>query len=416
MPLSVRGGVLHLEDVPLPAIADALGTPTYVYARTAMRDRARAFGAAVAPLGRVARHFAVKANPNGAVLATLAAEGFGADVVSGGELARALAAGIAPDAVVFSGVGKTAAELTAALDAGVGRINLESEEEGRLLAELARAAGRSATAALRVNPDVGGGGHAKITTGSGDTKFGVPIDGAAAVFGRLSALPGLRLDGLAVHIGSQLLDLDPFARAFARVGELLAELRGAGRAVDFVDLGGGLGVAADGRAPPSFDDYAALVARVTRGWDVVLAFEPGRCLVADAGVLLARVVRVKGGADGEFAVLDAGMNDLLRPALYDATHAVRAVRPRAGEWLGAVVGPVCETGDLFRSAARLTPLAAGDLVVIEQAGAYGASMASTYNSRPLPAEAMVERDRWATVRDRGTPADLTRGERGWSEG
>ncbi len=401
-----------MEGVALPDVAATLGTPTYVISRTAIRARARAFRDALAP----ARcHFACKANPNGAVLSTLMAEGYGADVVSGGELARALAAGIAAVDVVFSGVGKTIAELTAAIEAGVGCVNLESEEEGVELAALAAAQGLTARAALRINPDVGGGGHAKITTGSGDTKFGVPHDRAAGVFARLAGRPGLRLDGLAVHIGSQLLDLVPFERAFGRLGTLLESLRAQGLRVSAVDLGGGLGVASGGVEPPSFADYGALVARATAGWDAALSVEPGRCLVADAGVLLARVVRVKAGVTRPFAVLDAGMNDLLRPALYDATHELRAVQPRAGEQETAVVGPVCETSDLFRSAATLTPLRAGDLVAIEQAGAYGASMASTYNSRPLPAEAMVEGDRWQLVRERGTAADLVRGERVWEE-
>lgn len=412
-PLSTVDGVLHLEGVPLPRVADAVGTPTYVYARTAIRERARAFAAAVSP----ARcHFAAKANSNGAVLSTLAGEGFGADVVSGGELARALAAGIAAADIVFSGVGKTTAELTYAIDARVGCVNLESEEEGAELAALAEASGRTVRAALRVNPDVGGGGHAKITTGSGHTKFGVPFDEAAAIFARLAVRPGLILEGLAVHIGSQLLELDPFERAFERIGTLLREVRAAGHAVASVDLGGGLGVASEGRQPPSFTAYAAMLTRVSSGWDVALSLEPGRCLVADAGILLARVVRVKRGADRAFVILDAGMNDLLRPALYDAAHEVRAVVPRPGEWEAAIVGPVCETGDLFRSAASVTPLVAGDLVVIEQAGAYGAAMASTYNSRPLTAEVMVEGDRWGVVRERGTVADLTRGERAWGEG
>lgn len=412
-PLLLVGGVLHLEDVALPDVARTVGTPTYLYSRTAIRSRARAFAEAVAP----ARcHFACKANPNGAVLSTLAAEGYGADVVSGGELDRALAAGIAAADVVFSGVGKTTAELVQAIEAGVGRINLESEEEGVELAALAAAQDRAVLAALRVNPDVGGGGHAKITTGSGDTKFGVPLERAATVFARLAGLPGLSLDGLAVHIGSQLLDLAPFEHAFGRVGELMAVLRADGQRVRSVDLGGGLGVATEGRSAPSFADYGAMVARATGGWDVALSVEPGRCLVADAGVLLARVVRVKRGTARPFVVLDAGMNDLLRPALYDATPEIRAVVPRPGEWDAAVVGPVCETSDLFRTAATLTPLQAGDLVVIEQAGAYGASMASTYNSRPLPAEAMAEGDRWQIVRERGTAADLTRGERAWESG
>ena len=400
-----------MEGVALADIAEAVGTPTYVLSRSAIRARARAFRAAVEPLGRVRCHFAVKANPTGAVLATLAAGGFGADVVSGGELARALAAGIAPADVVFSGVGKLGSELAAALDAGVGHINLESEEEGRELAAIASARGLTAIVALRVNPDVGGGGHAKITTGSGDTKFGVPYPQAAAIAGRLAALPGLSLTGLAVHIGSQLATLDPFAAAFERMGALLAEVRGRGLTIDHVDLGGGLGVAGPGEAAPSFADYAATVARVTRGWDATLAFEPGRCLVADAGVLLARVVRVKAGVERPFVVLDAGMNDLMRPALYDAHHPLRAVRPRPGAWEATVVGPVCETSDCFQAGAALTPLEAGDLVVLDQAGAYGASMASTYNSRPLPAEVMVDGDRWAVVRERGTAADLVRGER-----
>ena len=409
-PLTLVDGVLHLDGVALPHVAAAVGTPTYVTSRTAIRERARAFRAAVAP----ARcHFACKANSNGAVLSLLAAEGFGADVVSGGELARALAAGMRARDVVFSGVGKTAAELAQALDAGVGCLNLESEEEGVELAQLAVSRGTSQRVALRVNPDVGGGGHAKITTGGGDTKFGVPLTQAAGVFARLAATPGLALTGLAVHIGSQLTELAPFERAFARLGELLGALRRQGLTVDSVDLGGGLGVATEAGAPPSFADYGAMIARATAGWDVGLSVEPGRCLVADAGVLLARVVRVKAGAARPCVVLDAGMNDLLRPALYDAAHPLRAVAPRPGEREVSVVGPVCETGDLFRSAVALTPLAPGDLVVIEQAGAYGATMASTYNSRPLAGEVMVEGDRWAVVRERGTTADVTRGERAW---
>ena len=408
-PLIVRDGVVHLEDVALPAVAVAVGTPTYVYARSVIRERARAFRDAVP--GRC--HFACKANSNGAVLATLAAEGFGADVVSGGELDRALAAGFAPADTVFSGVGKTKSELDQALAKGVGCLNLESEEEGHELAALAAARGLRARVALRVNPDVGGGGHAKIATGGAHTKFGVPFDAAAAIYLRLAARPELRLTGLAVHIGSQLNTLAPFERAFGRLGELLARLRDEGLEVETVDLGGGLGVTDEAGAPPSFDDYGAAVARITAGWNVALSFEPGRCLTADAGVLLTRVVRVKAGAERPFVVLDAGMNDLMRPALYDATHPIRAVTPRDGRMEVAVVGPVCETGDLFRSAVALTPLEAGDLVAIEQAGAYGAAMASTYNSRPTPAEVMVEGDRWQVVRDRGTMADLTRGERAW---
>ena len=328
-------------------------------------------------------------------------QGFGADVVSGGEMRRALAAGMPADRIVFSGVGKTALELGDALDEAIGQFNIESEEEGIELAELADARGRFAACALRVNPDVDAGTHDKITTGKADSKFGVPIDEAPAVFERLAKLPGLTMRGLAVHIGSQLADLAPLETAFAKLGDLLRTLRGAGHAITHVDLGGGLGVPyRAGERLPAPSEYGAMVARATKGWDVILMFEPGRVIAGNAGVLLTRVVRVKRGVRHPFVIVDAAMNDLARPALYGAWHDFLAVAPTGEQWCANIVGPICETGDTFASGRDCDRLAAGDLAVFRTAGAYGATMASSYNSRGFVPEVLVDGSRYALVADR----------------
>lgn len=409
---AIRGGVLHVEDVPLPAIAEAVGTPVYVYSCRTLARHARVFRNALAALPSVHLAFAVKSNPNLAVLKVLQREGYGADVVSIGEMRRALAAGMPAADIVFSGVGKTAAEMVEALEAGLGQFNVESEEEGAELAELAGARGLIATATLRVNPDVDAGTHAKISTGKADNKFGVPYDRAAAIYTRLAALPGLGLRGLALHIGSQIADLGPSERAFTRMGALMQDLRSAGHVITHMDLGGGLGVpyrAGDDLPTPA--DYGAMVARVCGGWDVTLMFEPGRVITGNAGVLLTEVIRVKEGVNAPFVVVDAAMNDLARPAMYDAWHDFAAVRPSGETMLAHVVGPICESSDTFAMNRTIDRVVAGDLAVFRTAGAYGATMASTYNSRPLVPEVLVDADRWAIVADRIDPAAILAAER-----
>ncbi len=410
----LRDGVLYCEDVPLPEIAAAAGTPVYVYSTATMRRHARVFRAAVAGTGPdplVA--FAVKANPNAAVLATLAAEGLGADVVSIGEYRRAVAAGIRPDSILFAGVGKTAPEMAEALAGGLCQFNLESVEEAEMLSAVATELGREAPVAFRINPDVEAGSHAKISTGASYNKFGIALDTAPAAYDHARTLPGLKIQGVGVHIGSQITDLAPLEAAFRKLGGLIAALRAAGHAISHADLGGGLGVPyhRDRPAPPLPDAYGAMVAAVTKGWDARLLFEPGRMIVANAGVLLSRVIRVKPGQGDPFVILDAGMNDLMRPALYDAWHEIEPVRP-TGETISAnVVGPVCETGDTFATGRRMGRVAADDLVVFRTAGAYAATMASTYNSRPLTAEVIVDGDRWAVVRERQDLDALIRADR-----
>ena len=407
-----RDGVLHCEDVALPAIAEAVGTPVYVYSAATFRRHARVFRDALSGLSRVHLAYAIKANPNLAVLRLMANEGYGADVVSGGEMARALAAGMPAAGIVFSGVGKTAGELAAALDAGIGQFNLELEEEGEVLARLAAARGMRAPAVLRVNPDVDAGTHAKISTGRKENKFGVPIDRAPAMFVRLAALPGLALKGVALHIGSQLADLAPLEAAFARIGALVAALRAAGHTIERVDLGGGLGVPyRPGEVLPTPADYGAMVARATAGWDVELQFEPGRVIAGNAGVLLTRVIWVKPGVAHPYVIVDAAMNDLARPALYDAWHDFVAVAPAGERMVASIAGPVCESGDTFAVARDIDRVASGDLAVFRTAGAYGATMASTYNSRALVPEVLVDGDRYAVVADRVMPEALIAAER-----
>ena len=407
-----RDGVLHAEDVPLPEIAAAVGTPVYVYSRATLTRHARVFREALAGVTRVEIAFAVKSNPNLAVLRVLANEGYGADVVSRGEMDRALAAGMAAKTIVFSGVGKTGAELAAALDAGIGQFNLESEEEGVELAAIASARGLRAVAALRVNPDVDAGTHAKISTGKADNKFGVAYHHAAAIYARLAALPGLEMRGLAVHIGSQITNLEPSRAAFVKMGALMQEIRAAGHAVTHMDLGGGLGVPyRAGEVLPGPADYGAMVAEVVRDWDATIHFEPGRVITGNSGVLVTQVIRVKPGASAPFVVVDAAMNDLVRPAMYDAWHDFAAVSPSGERFTAHIVGPICESSDTFAMNREIDRIGAGDLAVFRTAGAYGATMANTYNSRPLVPETMVDGEKWAVVADRIEPATILAAER-----
>jgi len=407
-----QDGVLHAEAVALPLIAEHVGTPVYVYSRATLTRHARVFRDALAILPSVRIAFAVKSNPNLAVLKVLAAQGYGADVVSGGELERALAAGMAPDSVVFSGVGKTAAEMARGLQAGIGQFNLESLEEGLELAEIARGLGVTAPCVLRVNPDVDAGTHGKISTGKAENKFGVPFDRAAAMYARLAAEPGLVMRGLALHIGSQLSRLDPLEAAFTKVGGLMRSIREAGHTITHMDLGGGIGVPYKaGEVFPSPEDYAAMVARITADWDVTLMFEPGRVITGNTGVLLTRVIRVKEGATHPWVVVDAAMNDLARPAMYDAWHDFASVTPNGAQMTANIVGPICESSDTFAMAREIDVVARGDLTVFRTAGAYGATMASTYNSRDMVPEVMVDGDKWAIVADRIVPATILAAER-----
>ena len=400
-------GELHCEEVPLGDIAREAGTPVYVYSSATLRHHARVMREALGRLEDPLIAYAVKANPNPAVLATLAAEGLGADIVSIGEYRLARGAGLPPERILFSGVGKTADEMAEALAGGVCQFNVESVEEAQTLSEVAAAAGRIAPIGLRINPDVEAGTHAKITTGTADSKFGIPAAGAIDAFRAAGRLPGLKVQGITVHIGSQLTDLAPLEAAFRRVGELIAALRSEGVAIGLADLGGGLGVPYDPDlpSPPTPAEYGAMVGRVTEGWDVRLAFEPGRLIVANAGVLLAQVVRVKPGETHPWVIVDAAMNDLMRPALYDAYHHIKAVRPTGETRTANVAGPVCESGDTFAMARDMDGVEAGELVAFMSAGAYAAAMSSGYNSRPLTAEVLVSGDKWALVRRRIDIAD-----------
>ena len=399
---ALRNGKLHCEAVPLADIAASVGTPVYIYSTATMRRQVEALRTALAPLASPLVAYAVKANPNAAVLATLAGWGLGADVVSGGEYRGAVAAGVAPDRIVFAGVGKTEAEMRLALEGGLYQFNLESLAEAEMLSAVACSIGQTAPVGFRINPDVPGGSHPKITTGTADNKFGIAIGEAAGAYARAAMLPGLRSQGVAVHIGSQLTSLEPLERAFTRVGALIEELRRVGHEIRVADLGGGLGVPYDPAhsPPPTAAEYGDMVRRVTSGWDIRLVFEPGRLIVGNAGVLLSRVIRIKPGAAHPFVIVDAAMNDLMRPALYDAWHKIDAVRPNGQTWTANVVGPVCETGDTFATARQMDRVEAGDLVVFRTAGAYAAAMSSTYNSRPLTPEVLVHGDRWAIVRAR----------------
>ena len=397
-----RNGELWCEDVQLAAIAEAVGTPVYVYSTATMVRHARVMRESLHGLDDPLVAFAVKANPNAAVLATLARAGLGADVVSIGEYRRARTAGIPPDRIVFSGVGKTEPEMAEALKGGILQFNVESAEEAQTLSAVASSIGATARIGFRINPDVEAGTHAKITTGMAESKFGIPADQALAAYAEASALPGLKVTGMTVHIGSQLTSLEPLEKAFTKLGEILAAIRAAGHDIRLVDLGGGLGVphGRDQPKPPTPQDYGEMVRRVTKDWDARLIFEPGRLIVANAGVLLTRVVRIKPGSQNPWVIVDAAMNDLMRPALYDAFHSIEPVRRTGRAMVANVVGPVCESGDTFAMARTMDAVGPGDLMVFRTAGAYGAAMSSGYNSRPLTPEVLVDGDAWALVRQR----------------
>ena len=405
-----RNGALHAEDVPLAKIASEVGTPFYCYSSSTIERHFDVFRAAFADRPALVC-YAMKANSNQAVLATLARLGAGMDVVSGGELRRARAAGVPGDKIIFSGVGKTREEMALGLDEGILCFNVESEPELETLSEVASARGQTARIAIRVNPDVDARTHAKISTGKAENKFGVPISRARAVYDRARALPGLAVVGVDMHIGSQITDMQPFDDAFALLADFVRTLRADGHAIDHVDLGGGLGIPyrVDNDPPPLPDVYAKIVARSTRDLDCTLYFEPGRLIVGNAGVLATTVLYVKRGDARNFIVVDAAMNDLVRPTLYDAHHeiwpaaepALAAPRLRAD-----VVGPVCESGDFLALDRELAEPHAGDLLAVMSAGAYGAVQAGTYNSRLLVPEVLVKGSQYAVVRPRPTYAEL----------
>jgi diaminopimelate decarboxylase len=399
------------DGVDPSALAEAVGTPCHVYSTAAIRERIAGLHAALHDM-RATLCYAVKANPNLAILKLMAAAGVGADIVSAGEMWRALRAGIPAGRIVFSGVGKRADEIVAALDAGIMRFNVESEDELFLLQRLARERGHVAHAAVRINPDVDAGTHEKISTGKSENKFGVSIVEARRWFAESGSLTHVRLDGLHVHIGSQILSVDPFRLALARVATFWRELRDGGYALESIDVGGGLGVRyRAGDRPVEPNEYVAAIREALAGFEGRLLLEPGRYLVAEAGVLLTRVIRVKHGEQRRFLVLDAAMNDLQRPSLYDAWHDIVPLHDEARAVQAYdVVGPVCESSDIFARARDLPACEAGDLVAILATGAYGASMANTYNSRPLAAEVMVDDGRYAVVRRRQSFDEMIAGE------
>jgi diaminopimelate decarboxylase len=400
---SYRDGVLHAEDVSLADIAARIGTPFYCYSTATLERHVRVFATSLPKDALIA--FAVKANGNMAVLKTLAKLGAGADVVSGGELKKALAAGIPADKIVYSGVGKTAAELAGALAAAIYQFNVESEPELEALNAIAGAMGKRAPVAIRINPDVDAGTHAKISTGHAETKFGIPWPAARAAYRRAAALPNIEIVGADMHIGSQIADLAPFEAAFAKIAEYTRILREDGHAISRLDLGGGLGAPyrSDNAPPPDPSEYGRLAARMTGDLGARLILEPGRLIAANAGVLVASVIYVKKGENREFLIIDAGMNDFIRPALYEAHHGIVPVAEPAS---GApstrydVVGPVCETSDLFAAGRELSILKSGDLIAFMGAGAYGAAMSSAYNARPPAPETLVKGGEWAVVRPR----------------
>lgn len=405
-----RDGRLHAEDVPVETIAAGAGTPVYIYSSATIERHYRVFRDAFG-IEDALIAYSMKANSNLAVVKTLARLGAGADVVSGGELARALAAGIPPERIVFSGVGKQRAEMAAALKAGIHQFNVESEPELDALNEVAQSIGARVPIAFRINPDVDAGTHEKISTGKAENKFGVPWVRAHGAYARAAALPAIDIKGVDVHIGSQITELAPFRAAFARVADLVKGLRAAGHAISRVDLGGGLGIPYHDseKEPPPPAAYAELIRELVTPLKVQLIFEPGRMIVGNAGILLSRVIYVKEGASRRFLVIDAAMNDLIRPALYQAYHALLPVKERGPSFPRErydVVGPVCETGDTFTTNRELSRLEAGDLVAMLSAGAYGAVQASTYNTRPLVPEVLVRGGEWALVRPRPRIEDL----------
>jgi diaminopimelate decarboxylase len=401
-------GILHAEGVPLNGVAEDAGTPTYVYSTATLVHHYRTFTDAFAGQNATVC-YAIKANSNQAVITTLAREGAGADVLSEGELRRAIEAGISPAKIVFSGVGKSRHEIALALGVGIGQINVESEPELTLISEVAQATGTTAPIAIRVNPDVDARTHEKIATGRKENKFGIDLSRAPQIYARAATLPGIEVVGVAVHIGSQLTELSPFADAFSLVAEQVVTLRRAGHDIRRLDLGGGLGIPYRDETPPTPSAYAALIMEKTRHLDIEVVLEPGRMITGNAGILLTRVLYVKKGEAKSFAVVDAGMNDLMRPAIYDAWHGIVPVNepaPGAPRETLDVVGPVCETADIFGRDRALPMLESDDLLAIRSAGAYGAVMASTYNTRPLVAEVLVKGDAYTVIRPRQKVAEL----------
>ena len=406
-----RDGRLFAEDVAVADIAAAVGTPVYIYSIATIERHFRVFRDALGRSGPAPHIFyAMKANANLAVLSALARLGAGADVVSEGEIRKAMHAGVPADRIVFSGVGKTESELEHAVRVGIHQVNIESEGELEALSRVASRLGRTQAAVFRVNPDVGAGGHAKITTGSSANKFGVSFDEAARLYAKGANLPGVRICGLAVHIGSQILEFGALEEAFAKMRGLVEALRAEGHAVERLDLGGGVGVPYEMTPPFDYgpdviEAYADVVARTMRGLDVELGFEPGRVIVANAGILVTRALYVNERPDRKFLVVDAAMNDLVRPAMYEAYHEIWPVdepAPGATTYAYDVVGPICESGDTFTVGRRLAAVRPGDLLAFKSAGAYGATMSSTYNQRPLVAEVVVRGDSYFVSRPRQT--------------
>ncbi|MDO8358511.1 MAG: diaminopimelate decarboxylase [Devosia sp.] len=396
-----RDGALYAEDVDITALAEQVGTPFYVYSAATLRRHVRVMAEAFEGMD-VLVAYAMKANSNQAVLTVIAGEGAGADVVSGGELERAIAAGIPAEKIVFSGVGKTVAEMLRGLELGIKCFNLESEPELERLSQIAASMGKVAPVSVRINPDVDAGSHAKISTGKKENKFGIPFTRAREVYARIAALPGVNAVGVDMHIGSQITDMRPFDNAYALMAELVRDLRSEGHGIRHVDVGGGLGIPYhhDEAAPPLPTDYAAIIRKHLGGLGVELILEPGRVIVGNAGILVTRVEYVKDGHK-HFVIVDAAMNDLIRPTLYEAHHDIQPVQHSNLPPITAdVVGPVCETGDYLALGRKMPGVKEGDLLAIMSAGAYGAVMASTYNSRPLIPEVLVDGARWHVIRAR----------------
>ncbi|MEM5583380.1 diaminopimelate decarboxylase [Roseibium sp. AS2] len=405
-----KNGELYAEDVAIARIAQEVGTPFYCYSTATLSRHYQVFSSAFDDIPSLVC-YAMKANSNQAVLKTLAQLGAGMDVVSEGELRRARAAGVPADRIVFSGVGKTEAEQTLALEEDILCFNVESEPELRQLSRVASAMCRTARVSMRINPDVDARTHAKIATGKAENKFGIPWQRAREVYAEAAALPGIEVSGIDMHIGSQITELEPFDNAFARLGDLISDLRSQGHRIDHVDLGGGLGIpyVTDNNPPPHPDAYAQVVKKHVRELDCRVMFEPGRMIAGNAGILVTEVIYMKEGADKTFVIVDGGMNDLIRPTLYEAYHEVRPVRETVDgtERIKAdIVGPVCETGDYLAQNRDMPRVVAGELLAIYSAGAYGAVQSSTYNSRLLVPEVLVNADQFAVVRPRPSYEDL----------
>lgn len=406
-----RNDVLHAENVAIAAIADDIGTPFYCYSEATLRRHISVFNKAFSG-ANVLTAYSVKANSNIAVLKIMASEGAGADVVSAGELARALRAGIPAEKIVYSGVGKMPHEMAGALDARIFQFNVESENELHALNKIACEKNVRAPIAFRINPDVTAGGHEKISTGKAEDKFGVPWSRARDLYKAAAALDGIDIRGIDVHIGSQIADLNPFRAAFAKIADLVHILRSDGHTIDRLDLGGGLGVSYKDAdvVPPHPDDYARMIREIADPLGVQLVFEPGRMIAANAGIVVSRVIYVKEGEARTFMILDAAMNDLIRPTLYDAHHEIRPVNASSEQATYDIVGPVCETGDRFARGRTMARVREGDLVAIMSAGAYGAVQASQYNTRPLIPEVLVNGDRYSVIRQRPSFEDIIAGE------